>query len=290
LGEPNIAHFFLIIKLNNMNIIQWIINLFSKSHIIVPPGISGTINYAPTITYPAANWINYCSQPFRTQWVSEKNGFDEDNCATRSAVEVLEALLNYYLRNHLFPAPIEAYFRNPVNMWLNSNGDVKISIRYNARENNTTKNGCSVNTVWNNFAQYGIVPEALYPDPPSPFTWNDYYANVPDDICMFGEYVATSLFQVIFGVVTNNNWNVPNIPQLQQWLQHSPLYFASGIGKQDANGVEQWNGVKQYQHARVLCQEDGYAETLDSYPPNYYHKLSQSFPLACVISVSLKII
>ena len=271
-----------------MNIFQTILSWFQKKgEVIVPKNLTGSpaFNFAPPITNTSASWLPYFSKPYRTQLA---NGWDMDNCATRAAVETIEALLNYYLRNHLFIAPIETFFTNPKNGWLNANGDIQLSIRYNARENNTTQQGARVDTVWNNFAIYGVVPASMYPEVVD--TWVDYYQDVPDDICMLGEYTIT-LIQILWSVVVNGSWQVPNIPLFQQKLQNSPLYFASCIGNRNSDGTEVYNGSTQCVHCRVLAAEDGWQEVLDSYSyPNYIMKLSQNFPLYCVVEMQIHII
>ena len=270
-------------KIMIQEIINWLKSLFKKSHIL-PPSTGGTVNYAPNINYPLANWIPYMSLPYRTQW---EQTWDEDNCATRAAIEVLEAILNYYLKNNLFSQPIVDFLNK--NGFINSLGWVKLSIRYSATTNNTTSNGVSVDTVFDNFNICGVVPESWYPDPPTPFSWNTYYAPVPQNIIELGEQLP-KLIKVDWTVIVNDDWQTPNIPLLQQHLQNCPIYFASNYGS-IVNGIEQPNTTYlKYEHARVLCTVDNYLEVLDSYVQDYNDKMSLSCPLACCIACKIEIL
>lgn len=277
--------------LQNIAVKIWQLFFPKKEHVDVPADLVGSAGYSftPTINFLNANWLQYMSVPFRTQVIP--GGGDEENCDTRTPVEIIEALLNFSIKNHLFPANIEQFFTNPKNAWLNEQGYIKLSVRYSSARNGTTATGASVQQVMDGFKKYGIVPEAYYPDPAAPFTFDQYYATVPENVCMLGEYTLV-LINVLFDVIQNNAWNAPNLALLQEKLMHSPLWFASAIGSVDQNGIEKWRGNKQYIHARALCAVDTSLETLDSYKRNnnFNQKLALDFPLACLLSIQIKII
>lgn len=255
-----------------------------KGHIQVPT-VSGSEEWSqPDIVNVSQDWLKYLSLPFRTQWAG---AFDEDNCATRAAIETLEAILNYYLMNNQFPDFIANFLKK---YYCNSAGYIKLSIRFNSKLNNTTVKGANVTDVWNNFNRDGVVPESVYPDPIGRFTWDEYYQDIPNGIEQYGE-MTTKFFKVIWKIIWNSNWNVPDIAELREALKSSPVYFASAVGTRDSSGIEQWNHDKIYKHARLLFNESTTQDILDSYEyPEYLRKLSQSFPLACAIQGAIKII
>ena len=270
--------------MNVLTWLNWLIGLFQKRHLQNVQNPSVELYVEPPVANSSQNWLKYLSLPYRTQWAG---AFDEDNCATRAAIECLEAIFNYYLMNNLFPPATTDFLKKN---FCNDQGFVKLSIRYNSKLNNTTINGASVDTVWNNFAQFGIIPEKMYPDPVGNFTWNQYYSDVPADVLAFGKQTL-NLFKINWQTIWNGRWQAPDISVLKQSLISSPVYFAGGIGRVLADGIERWNGVKTYQHARLIYAEDNFQEVLDSYVnPGYLHKLEWSYPIPCAIKCGIKII
>ncbi len=267
-------------------IINWILGLLKKPSHINSPLASGSQDWqTPNITNVSQDWTPYMSLPYRTQFTGN---FDEDNCATRSAIETIEAILNYYLRNSLFPDNV-AIFLNKY--YCNSAGYVKLSIRFNAALNGTTQQGNTVDKVWNGFNIDGIIPESIYPDPKPGFTWNDYYSPVPEGLQQYGEF-STKFFKIIWNVIVNNYWGAPDIDKLRQALVKSPLQMlTSGVISED-NGIQTLSGNHLYQHARVLLAEPmGYQLALDSYPyEDYIRKFTVLSPLPTVIQCGVKII
>lgn len=251
-----------------------------RKHIIFPAGTGSGFASLPIITNNSG-WQQYISLPLRTQ---NENTWDEDNCATRAAIECIEAVFNYYLKNNLLSAPLAVFLKS---QFCNDQGYVKLSIRYNAKLNNTTPQGVKVDTVFNNFAIYGVVPESIYPDPPAPFTWAQYYSDVPESALLYGKAMVNT-FKIAWKVIQSDVWTAPNLNLLRDNLAYSPLYFAGMTCALDANGIEQWCNSDTYQHCRVLINFDQYLEVLDSEPPKLLRQLALNFPLPCLVVVGIQ--
>lgn len=269
-------------------IIEFIISFFRKpkGHIQVPQLVSGSPDWIqPTINNVSQNWVKYQSLPLRTQWTGLE---DESNCVIRGMiVEPLEAYFNFYIEQNpddIISVFLKKYYCNP-------QGYVKISIRHLSKVCGVIPGkGVDVQSALTKASFSGIVPESVYPDPVGNFTNQEYYKELPPGIEQYGYYVAR-IFKVLFNPIWNNNWQVPDIQTLRNALIASPVGFASAVGRRDNNGIEQWLSDRVYVHARCLCAEDSYQEVLDSYSyPDYWRKLSTSFPLACAIQVGVKIV
>lgn len=269
-----------------MDFIKLIVNFLrigKPSHINTTGAGTSSDYTTPTLDNVGQNWLSYLSQPYETQWTS----FDQDNCTSRGIIENIEAHLNYRLKNNLLPDFIIEFLKP----FQNAQGYVKISKRYMAKMAGTDPiQGVSIMQALNGLNTYGFVPSVAYPDPPVPFTSEEYYQDVPTDIVNFGMNMAKT-FHWTWKVLWNNNWNPPNIDTLRNALKSSPVTFASNLGIDygKVGVVEQRNDKKVYQHTRLIYGVDNYLDVLDSYTAHSLEQLSQNCPLACAIIFDLKL-
>jgi len=270
-----------------MNIIKWILSLFKKPKKfvpILPVNVMGSSwVYTPVINNTTANWLPYISTPFESQ---NLGSWDELNCVCQSGINVIEAILNYYYKNNLLPIQLSDFIKN--NGYLNEQGFIKLSTRFQAKMAGTTHQGVGMDAFWQSVNRDGILPYTAHPDPVNKsFNWDEYYQAVPPEVIKAGK-LAADIFQFSWQVFKNNEWDAPIIADLKSALTNSPIHFASMICASDSAGIERWCGAKYYQHARAVYGVDDYINVLDSEMPAI-KKLELKFPLACCIKAQLKI-
>lgn len=269
-----------------MNIIDYLISLikdlFHKpTGVILPTAMGSAEIYTPTISMDG-NWLPFLSTPFETQYKT----FDQANCVSKSGLHCVEAILNYFYKNKLFPVQ-EMYDLIEKGDFLNEKGFVDLSERFTAKMAGTTHYGLAMDAFWQSINRDGIVPQSIYDDPPGSFTWEDYYSEVPENIKAIGRSAA-KIFQFTWTVIQNNNWYAPVIAGLQANLTHSPIHFAGSSCPKDYAGIQRPCGSKVYAHARCLYGISDYLNMLDQYPP-YLTKSSLDYPIPCAIVASLTI-
>lgn len=266
-----------------MWLIDFILSLFRKPTGILPTVTGGDDVFTPSIVMDG-NWFPYMSLPYETQYTN----FDQKNCVTKSGMHSVEAILNYFYKNRLFPNQ-GMYDLIEKGGFLNAQGYIDLSERFTAKMAGTTQAGLAMDKFWESINRDGIVPKSAYSDP-TITTWEEYYRPVPQAVIEAGKRAA-QIFQWNWKVIKNNEWNAPVIADLKNALYHSPLHFASELGTHDFDGIDRPTGKQVYAHARTIFRVDDFIETLDQYPyPDFLHKLSLDFPMACVIVCSLKII
>lgn len=262
-------------------IIEWVFSLFKKPTGVLPIKVTGSGDvYTPSISMNG-NWLPYMTKPYETQY----QGFDQLNCVTKSGMHCIEAVLNYFYKNRLFPIP-EMYTLLEKGGFLNANGDVDLSERFTAKMAGTTKQGLGMDDFWASINRDGIVPKTVYPDPVT-MTWEEYYKPVPQAVIEAGKRSA-KIFQWNWKVEQNNNWNAPVVGELKKVLQQSPIHFCGPLCPKDNAGIFRYCGAKAYQHARTLTSLDDYQEILDQYYP-FLQKAELAYPIPCAIKMSLKI-
>lgn len=255
---------------------------------------------------PAGNtmqdWFKYFSLPYNNQQEvlpNYRGDIMQDNCAVQAPIEQIQAILNYYYKNNLFPAPVMDFLREN---YLNAQGWIKLSVRYSS-VTAKVKNGIGANIgdVYDQFSVNGIIPEHLYPEPVGEYTWEQYMAPIDPKILAFGQK-STTFFKILWSVIPGGNgWSIPNLEPLRQALISSPVVIAGAIGNVDRFGIEQYAGQQIYQHCRVIGAIQGNnPKVLDNYPLNgtnanpsaadLTRTFSQNFPIPCAIKAQVKII
>lgn len=282
-------------KMSIKDFINWIINFFkftgiSPSHVVVPDILVGSPEWLqPTVDNQLKNWFPYFSLPYTSQVAP--SGFYEDNCVVRASIQSIESILNYYIKNSLFPTTVSNFLKK---YYCNSQGYVKLSVRYHSKLCNVKQGiGTDLATVLNGFSKFGLVPENVYPDPIENYNWDIYMQDIPQGIENYGAY-STTFFKIIWNALWSNNWGLVDVLKLKTTLISSPVIFASQIGNL-VNNVEQPTPIKTYQHCRVIGLVDELNKqigVLDNYEINgsELRKLDYSFPIATGVILQVKII
>ena len=266
-----------------MKIFQWFHNLiFSKPKFkILPIKVTGDTLFTPSVSING-DWSQYISQPYEGQ---NQNNWDEQNCVCQSGINVVEAILNYYYKNNLFPQVLLDFIKN--NGYLNDQGFIKLSTRFQSKMSGTTTSGVGMDDFWISVNRDGILPYTAYPDPSGAFDWNKYYQPVPQPVIDAGK-TAAKIFHFTWQAFENNNWNPPLISELKNVLKSSPIHWAGMCCAVDAGGIERWCKANYYVHARAIYGVGDYINVLDSEMPAL-KKLELRFPIACAIKVQLQI-
>jgi hypothetical protein len=257
---------------------------FPKPTGILPTVSGGDEVFTPSVAMDG-NWQTYLSQPFEGQF---QHGFDELDCVSQSGVHAIEAVLNYFYKNNLFPS--NGSFKELLEKggYINDQGFVELSVPYIARLAGTTHQGLAMDKFWQTVNTCGLVPKKVW-NKDNATTWEEYYADIPVDVKAAGQDFA-KIFQWNWKVIKNDAWDAPIIADLKNALYHSPIHFASELGTHDFDGIDRPTGKKTYAHARTIFRVDDYIEILDQYQyPSFLHRLSLDFPIACAIVCSLKI-
>lgn len=277
--------------INLKEIIRSILNyFFPPAHVTVPQVLSGSPDFKPGYANNTKqDWFPYFSLPYNSQEedLGNKGNLFEDNCTVQGSIAIIEAILNFYIKNN--DSPAVKFIKN---YYCNEQGYVKLSVRYNSKLADIQKGiGANLATVWDLYAIHGVIPQKAYTDPTGQFTWEEYMQDLPAGLEAYGAYSLT-LFKIIWTALNTNGWNVANPDLIRTALKSSPLCFASQIGNIDSNGIEQPTGYHIYQHVRVIGSYDDYYKILDNYPSKglMTRKLSPNFPLPCLIMAQVQVL
>jgi len=86
--------------------------------------------------------------------------YDTMSCVTFSALNVVEAILNYQIRNKMMSIEnIKWLFDNG---YLNEKGEVDLSDRFTAIMSGTTEQGNTGGQVWDSIRNIGVIPEKMF--------------------------------------------------------------------------------------------------------------------------------
>lgn len=242
----------------------------------------------PEIIVPDGDWLKYLSLPYDPQF---NGAIDELNCVSQAGINILEAQLNYMLMNNLLPPEIDYAFEQ---FFCNAEGYVKLSTRFNAKMAGTTKAGLKMTDFWDSVRSHtnealniGFVPLVAWPDPVGKFTWEEYYAEIPQKVKDFAKQVLR-IFDVQYEWVVSGNCGKPVIGTLKQALQHAPLHVGAPSCPRDYAGIQRPCGVCQSSHARAIYAIDDYLEILDTYSP-YLRKASLDYTSPYIIKGVIKL-
>lgn len=261
----------------------------TNNHVTILPTLAGSPEWKQSpVNNVSKNWFNYFTLPYATQEEYTHSGcWFLDNCTVISAIETIQGILNYYIKNN--DDAVSDFIKKN---YLNPQGYVQLSVRYNSVMAGIVQGvGANIGNVWNSFNVYGFVPQTLCPELTGNFTWEEYYTPIDPKIISFGQN-STKLFKIVWNVIANNGWLAPNLPSIEQGLLTSPISFASQIGNIDINGIEQPTTFDTYQHCRCIGNIDSFIEVLDNYPigGTMLRKLNTTFPIPCGIICQILII
>lgn len=119
-------------------------------------------------------------------------------CVSFSADDELETYTNFMIRTNKIPADAKHWLES--NGYIDENGDVNFSDRFTAKMSGTTRDGNSLEAVWQSIKNNGLVPEkdwkitdeelaAIKANPDG--YWDIYYKNIPADVIAKGKVFAT---------------------------------------------------------------------------------------------------
>lgn len=238
----------------------------------------------------ASNWMPFNSKPYSEQWTGK---FDEDNCITQSAINMIENILNYCIKNPEVWGTGHDTIVNGLKelKFINDQGFVQLSIRFSSVMNGTTQLGNTIENVWSSFSKDGFLPLSLYPDPLSGFSRETYYTKPSQDLIDYAKKINTLIniqWKIVWDYVKNGSFFPPS-NDIKQWLQDSPLQMVGPSCPRDATGVQISCGSVVCQHGRMINAYDSYYEMLDSYPP-YLTKTALNYPIPYLVSCGLNIV
>ena len=201
------------------------------------------------------NWIEFLGmredQRFRR--------FDTMACVTYSALNSVEAQINWMLKNGLVP--------NITKDWLIANGYLKnglfeASDRFTAKMSETTGRGNFFYKVWDSIRNDGLVPEYKWPTSQD-FDWNEYYKEIPEGVKNLGrEFLNHFNIRYEFVSVENPGDSL----KLDKELEHAPIQISVKTCYPWDAHVQACSGAPN--HAILLCdiKNDEY-KIFDHYNP-----------------------
>ena len=194
------------------------------------------------------DWVPYLPSEER----QSSKVFDALACVSFSALNCLEAQLNWYLANNKLPETTKRF--------LYENGyivdeKVNLSDRFLAKASGTTKNGNYLQKVADTLRHFGAVPEHLWAWDKETFDWNAYYGEIPGEVkeqgLRFLEHFDIS-YQWLFGAGYDD------------YLQYAPIQTALYTCPGWNNPPVEWCGATTSNHA--VMKYDNYT-IFDTYEP-----------------------
>lgn len=190
-----------------------------------------------TIDVPDLNWL-----PYFSKGELQNVPFETMGCVSFSALNMLEGVMNYQLRNNLLSEGNVAWLT--AKGYLNADGDMDCSDRFTVAISGTTSRGNTGRKVMNAIRKYGVVPEKLYPWGGA--TADEYRdpSRIPQSVKDVGkEFVER--FDFLYEVV-NANGN-----RFTSALRHCPVEVFIPTGCPITSGVEQACG-NEVNHAVTM--------------------------------------
>lgn len=214
-------------------------------------------------------------RPYLPSYERQKKWFDTMGCVSFSDNNVLETLLNFYYKTGRMPVATIAWAGSKG--YIGADDKFNLSDRYLAKMSGTTKGGNSLNNVAQTVHEVGIVPESVYPFPDN-YTWDEYYAIVPQSIIDLGAESLEYFGFLYEWVGTSPDTNTTQ--HLTYHLKQSPLQLATAIcgGWSTDDPVQAC--TKAVSHATMLygIASDGDREILDHYEP-FEKDLAADYPI-----------
>lgn len=211
--------------------------------------------------------------------------FDTMACVTFSALNICEAIINYYLANKLLTTEQEAFLRD--GGYIDENGKVNFSDRFTAKMSGTTRLGNSLTAVWDSIKQHGLLPEKDWAYPRTQrapvFVWEDYYMEIPqalkDKALKFKEFFDVLYEWVLTGAAKANK---KTHDLVAYHSKQAPLQIAAPV-------CPGWNNVQvascdltQPGHATMVFGENVYFDDFDHYNP-FKKQLASDYPIPYIL-------
>lgn len=168
---------------------------------------------------------------------------DSFACVSFSALNSVETQLNFYLQSGALSDNLVVWLKE--NGYIDKNGKVDLADRFTAKMSGTTKEGNWVGAVWNSIRNHGVVPEWIWPSKIDELSWDEYYAEIPENIRALGQQF-TMRFTIQY------EW-INDIRLVPAHLSHAPiqssLYICPGYSTDSVVKKCADNGTR---HATLL--------------------------------------
>lgn len=228
----------------------------------------------PGIRLPSGDW-----RPFLSTDESQIGVyFDTMACVTFSALNCVEAQMDWLVANNLVPQAVLDELKTMG--YFDANGKFNASDRFTAKMSGTTHQGNYLTAVWDSIRNHGILPESdwAYPrDQRTPvFVWEDFYAEIPQPL-----KDKALRFKQLFDI--RYQWLVPGNGATQanfkSWLQLAPIQLATAV-------CSPWNTSDVIKacslavgHATMMFSAlNGWFDIEDHYKP-YQKRLALDYPI-----------
>lgn len=259
--------------------------------IIVPPtptdfiaGVQSAIVYQENIA--SGDWTEYLPDGESQSGVY----MDAMDCVSQYAAHSVETQLNWKLRMGRLSGFQMRWL--VANGYMTINGRIKLSVRFLAKVSGTTSNGNTAQAVADAFRHYGAVPDADWPYPNTqrtpPFTWADFYVDVPQEILdkgqkfleIMGDGDPTNVIQ--YEIIQHDEFAA--VQPITYHLRQAPLGLFVHVCPTWNTGDVAYCGVDTAGHAIELYKEDDKHRIFDSYDP-YQKSLAADYALPFIFKV-----
>ena len=214
------------------------------------------------------------------------NGLETFSCVSQAHSNVVETIINYYIRNSMLPAKTLRFLNE--NGYIGADGKLNLSDRFLAKMSGTTKAGNYITTVSDTLRRQGALPENDWAFGKSK-RWDEYYKTIPQELVnkakTFNDYFE------IHSDYVSLSWDAKGaLGAIKAHLAHTPLLIAVPI-------CSPWNtdkpvrvcGKTKSEHAVVVYNLDDYIRVLDSYDP-YTKRLPTNYYIPWVRRITISII
>ena len=219
------------------------------------------------ITVEVRNPFAYWEQYLPTDEAQIGVYFDTMACVTFSALNCVEAQMNFLKEKNLIPQ--DALQKLTEMGFFDEFGRFNCSDRFTAKMSGTTRNGNYLASVWDSIRNDGILPEKDWPYPRDQrtpvFDWNEYYKEIPQELkdkaLKSKEIIETRYQWVAPGIRVDRN-------ALLQSMKIAPLQNATAV-------CSPWNTTEiipactlSVGHATMIWRlMDSWTDIFDHYKP-----------------------
>lgn len=212
------------------------------------------------------------NRPFKPSEEHQSGKDDKMNCVTVSGSGCMETILNILLFNKtLNQAQLDFLKKYP---FIGADGVVRISTRWAAIQNGTTRNGNYAERVAQWYRDNGFIPEVLLPNDQT-LGWDDYY----NTACLTPEMKKIAdeskvLFELNYEWVNGDEKNLSNN------LKRGAIQLLTAVCPGWSNMTPIPSCGYNVQHATELlyCQPTGERDIWDSYDP-HNKQLAKDYPV-----------
>lgn len=208
---------------------------------------------------PSGDWAPYLPD-FDAQ---KHNGIETDACVPFSAVESIEAQINYLKKTGQLPQPhIDALTALG---FFDENGNFEASERFVAKLDGTGMQGTSLPAPWDAVRKYGLIPYKDWSFDNSVLTFEQFYKPILQPLLDKGKEFL-KYFDIQYEFIVQNGTGTP-VHLLQKHLTQAPLCIGVAV-------CQPWNDTQpptcpstSPQHSVMVYRCDTSTHFLDHYIP-----------------------